>query len=227
MYLKNSVSVGESIFDFQWYPHMVSSDESSCCYISTSRDHPIHLRNSYDDQIRCSYCGFDDKDELEAANSVTFNLTGDKIYSGSTRMIRCFDTSQPGRTCVEYPTCKTKRDSFGQRGIISVLKFNPDYSGCYAAGSYSHNITVYVENMKGSALELKDIDFGVSCLKWSPCGCMLWAGGRAHSDLICWDLRNTRNELGRVKRSLSTNQKMQFDIDPWGKYLCSGTQDGK
>jgi hypothetical protein len=52
-------------------------------------------------------------------------------------------------------------------------------------------------------------------------------GGRSHSDLVCWDLRNTRCELGRVKRVLTSNQKMSFSLDPWGKYLATGTQDGK
>jgi hypothetical protein len=41
----------------------------------------------------------------------------------------------------------------GQRGIISVLKFNPDYSGAYAAGSYAHNITIYAENIKGNFIK--------------------------------------------------------------------------
>ena len=52
-------------------------------------------------------------------------------------------------------------------------------------------------------------------------------GGRSHSDLVCWDLRNTRCELGRVKRALTSNQKMTFSLDPWGKYIATGTQDGK
>ena len=64
----------------------------------------------------------------------------------------------------------------GQRGIISCLKFNPDYSGAYAAGSYAHNITIYAENMRESVLELDNLEFGVTCLRWSPCGNMLWAG---------------------------------------------------
>ena len=36
-------------------------------------------------------------DELEAANSITFNLAGDKIYAGSNRMIRSFDLCYPGQ----------------------------------------------------------------------------------------------------------------------------------
>ena len=221
-------SSGESIYDCCWYPLMnIDADENSCCFISTCRDLPIQLWDGNTGALRCSYVGYNTKDEIEAANCVTFNPAGDRIYSGSTRMIRCFDVSNPGRVCDELPTCKSRNDTEGQRGIVSVLKFNPDRSGAYAAGSYAYNINIYVEDMEGSALELRDIDFGVTCLQWSPCGCMLWAGGRAHHDLICWDLRHTRTELGRVQRPLSTNQRMQFDLDPWGKYLATGTQDGK
>jgi telomerase Cajal body protein 1 len=90
------VQCGESIYDFQWYPFMNSNDSASCCFITTCRDHPIHLWDSVIGQIRCSYSCYNAMDELEAANCVTFNLTGDKIYSGSNRMIRSFDVANPG-----------------------------------------------------------------------------------------------------------------------------------
>ena len=44
----------------------------------------------------------------------------------------------------------------------------------------------------------------------------LWVGGRNHSDIVCWDLRGTRSEVGRVRRYLATNQRLAFDLDPWG-----------
>jgi telomerase Cajal body protein 1 len=90
------VQCGESIYDFQWYPFMNSNDSASCCFITTCRDHPIHLWDSVIGQIRCSYSCYNAMDELEAANCVTFNLTWDKIYSGSNRMIRSFDVANPG-----------------------------------------------------------------------------------------------------------------------------------
>ena len=80
-----------------------------------------------------------------------------------------------GRTCTIAPTCKSRKDTEGQRGIISALEFNPDYSGAYAAGSYAHSVSVYAENARESVLEL-DTEYGVTCLRWSPCGCMLWTG---------------------------------------------------
>ena len=86
------VPIGEAIYDLKWYPGMQSSDPATKCFISTSRDHPIMLwdagREDGKATVRCSYRGYDLADELDAAISLTFNLTGDKIYAGYERMIR-------------------------------------------------------------------------------------------------------------------------------------------
>ena len=79
---------GDSIFDAKWYPLMSSSDPSSCCFVTSTRDHPIHLWDSSSGRIRCSYLGYDHYDELDSAYSLTFNLEGDKLYTGTNRIIR-------------------------------------------------------------------------------------------------------------------------------------------
>ena len=33
----------ETIYDYAWYPLMSSSDPATCCFISSSRDHPMHM----------------------------------------------------------------------------------------------------------------------------------------------------------------------------------------
>lgn len=113
-------------------------------------------------------------------------------------MIRCFDVANPGRQCTSLPTAKSKRSSTGQKGLISCLSFNPIHTELFAAGSYDKSIYMYSENMK------KNIDnfsggeeFGVTCMKWSPCGNYLWAGGRKNSNLVCYDIRSTKQEVGR------------------------------
>lgn len=115
----------------------------------------------------------------------------------------CFDVSYPGRVFTNIPTCPSRKSPLGQKGLISCLSFNPDLSGCYAAGSYDKSIGVYVEDMKGVALELTGLNFGVTHLKWSPCGRYLWAGGRASKEISCWDLRQTRELVGTVERELT------------------------
>ena len=60
-------------------------------------------------------------------------------------MIRIFDLTRPGKQISSRATSKTKRSKIGQRGIISCIAFNPDYSGMYAAGSYANTIGIYSE----------------------------------------------------------------------------------
>eukprot|EP01035_Chromulina_nebulosa_P036743 gene36743-49540_t len=160
-----SISVGESIYDCQWYPLMSAQDPASAVFLSTSRDHPIHLWDLHAAAPRCSYAGYDHVDELDPAVCVTFNPTGTRIYAGSNRMIRWFDVSYPGRTFNNIPTCNTRKSLLGQKGLISCLSFNPDLSGSYAAGSYDKSICVYVEDMQGAALELCALGFGVTHMK--------------------------------------------------------------
>lgn len=99
-----SINIGESVYDIAWYPHMYSqlcdnddNDESNfpkslsnptTCYITTSKDHPIHLYDCFSNELRCSYTGINHLDELDPAVCVKFNLGGDKIYAGTNRMIR-------------------------------------------------------------------------------------------------------------------------------------------
>mmetsp|Transcript_7978 Transcript_7978/g.11919 ORF Transcript_7978/g.11919 Transcript_7978/m.11919 type:complete len:330 (-) Transcript_7978:106-1095(-) len=205
---------------------MNMQDPATNCFITTSKDHPIHLWDVSSGSMRCSYSGYDHMDELESAICVSFNLSGSRIYAGSNRMIRCFDVSQPGRNYTSIPTCRTRRSVDGQRGLISCLSFNPDMSGTFAAGSYSCSVSVYVEDMQGAALELTQLGFAVTHMKWSPCGRYLWAGGRSCGDICCWDLRHTREMVGKVHRDLTSNQRVMFDLDPWGRYLATGTQKG-
>jgi WD40 repeat protein len=85
-----SVPIGESIYDLKWYPS--AAQGTTPCFVSTSRDHPIMLWDVGDQHteaaVRCTYRGYDHNDEIAAAVSLGFNLTGDKLYAGYNRMIR-------------------------------------------------------------------------------------------------------------------------------------------
>eukprot|EP01034_Spumella_vulgaris_P025627 gene25627-32103_t len=203
---------------------MNANDPSTNCFITTARDHPITLWDTQTGVVRATYSGINHLDELDPAVSLAFNLTGDRIYAGSNKMIRCFDLSRPGRDGhTSQATTKSRKSPLGQKGLISTIAFNPDHSGAYAAGSYANSIGVYVENSRECVFQIDEMEFGVSCLRWSPCGRFLWAGGRHHESILCWDIRQTGQCVGSVKRSLLTNQKMLFDIDPWGCYLATGS----
>lgn len=107
------IKCGESIYDIDWYPYSTTSSNSNSTenspenntensnnsnnlFLTSCRDHPIHLWDADRGNVRCTYTCYNMMDEVEAANCVTFNLTGDKIYAGSNRMIRTFDVNNPG-----------------------------------------------------------------------------------------------------------------------------------
>lgn len=47
-------------------------------------------------------------------------------------------------------------------------------------------------------------------------------------ELICWDVRYSPGPVYRMSRpSGSTNQRIQFDIEPCGRLLGTGGQAGK
>lgn len=48
--------------------------------------------DAYSGQLRCSYLGYDDADEVEAAISLTFNSDGTKVFGGYKKTIKIFDT---------------------------------------------------------------------------------------------------------------------------------------
>jgi hypothetical protein len=221
--------IGESIYDMSWYPHMTSIDTNTCCFAAVSRDHPVQLFDIAGN-LRASYVPRNHLDELDSTYALTFNLAGDKLFTGSNRMIRCFDVLNNNNNNYDsYPTAGTRKSTDGgQKGIITCIEFNPDYSGCYAAGSYAHSVGIYVESQGGEcALQLSALEFAVTTLRWSPCGNCLYVGGRKHDDIVCWDVRHTRSEVGRVHRELNTNQRMDFDISPCGRYLFTGNQAGE
>ena len=101
-------------------------------------------------------------------------------------------------------TSKSKRDPVGQKGVMSSLFFNPDMSKTFAIGTYANSVGIYTEDDLECVLEIRDLDFGVSHIRWSPCGNHLWLGGRRHDDICCWDVRSTRCELGRFAEIDST-----------------------
>lgn len=82
-YLKSTIPIGEAIYDVKWCLNTPSN-----YFITTSRDHPIHLWDASSGNINSTYIGINDLDELDTAISLSLNLTGNRIYAGSNRMLR-------------------------------------------------------------------------------------------------------------------------------------------
>lgn len=64
------------------YPHMSSAEPATSVYVSTSRDHPLHMWDAFSGNLRATYRAYDHLDEVVAANSVCFNTNGNKIFAG-------------------------------------------------------------------------------------------------------------------------------------------------
>jgi WD40 repeat protein len=73
---------GETVYDMAWYPLMTAADPGTCVFASTSRDHPIHLWDAFNGQLRASYRAYDHMDELAPAYCLAFTPYGDRILAG-------------------------------------------------------------------------------------------------------------------------------------------------
>ncbi|KAJ9591397.1 hypothetical protein L9F63_002003 [Diploptera punctata] len=220
------VQEGGIIYDYSWYPLMTSWNPLSCCFVSTSKDSPIHLWDAFTGKLRCTYRAYNVVDEIESANSLTFSPSGEKLYCGFKNFIRVFNTNYPGRECTirnlkrQFPTQK-------QTGIISCISVNPALPNIYAAGSYSRSIGVYSEPHGTLLCLLLGHTGGITHIQFSPDGTKLLSGGRKDSEIICWDIRNPGNILFTVKREVATNQRIYFDITSDSQYFVSGNTNGK
>lgn len=209
------------IYDYAWFPGMNSNDPATCCFASTSTRNPIHLWDAYTGELRCSYRPYNHLDEPVAAHSIGFDNFGEKLYCGFDKMVRVFNVDRPGRCFEERPTNVKK---LGQPGIISCFAFSP--LGVYAAGSYCKTVAVYSESDGVLQFILSGHQGGVTHLRFSPDGQQLYSGGRKDAEILCWDLRNLGKVLYCMKRTVTTHQRMYFELSRCGNFLVSGNSNG-
>ncbi|XXG58957.1 hypothetical protein AAC387_Pa04g1132 [Persea americana] len=220
------VHEAESVYDYCWYPYMSASDPTSCVFASTTRDHPIHLWDSISGQLRCTYRAYDNMDEITAAFSIAFNLSGTKLFAGYNKSLRVFDIHRPGRDFEQYSTLQGNKD--GQSGIISTIAFSPTRNGMLATGSYSQTTAIYAEDNMELLYVLHGQMGGVTHVTFSKDGNYLYTGGRKDPYILCWDIRNTADIVYKLYRSSeNTNQRILFDIETCGRHLGTGGQDGQ
>ncbi len=64
---------------------------------------------------------------------------------------------------------------------------------------------------------------GCEQVQFSRDGNFLYTGARRDPDIFCWDVRFTSDVVYRMQRqTASTNQRVQFDIEPSGRHLATG-----
>ncbi|KAF7724622.1 Telomerase Cajal body protein 1 [Apophysomyces ossiformis] len=217
---------GESVYDFEWFPAMSSQDPATWCFLTSVRDHPVRLWDAGTGKVRASYSVIDHQERFIGPNVVRFNLDASKqvsIYCGYNNMIEIFDTQRPGQESQKVPTVPKRRRRLG---LISCLDFSPDYSGLYAAGSYSQTVGIYDETNNELCLKLTGIEGGVTQVRFSLDGSLLFTASRQANSILCWDIRNTANVLYEIPRIGKTNQRISFDIDATGTTLVASDQNG-
>ncbi|XP_067828299.1 telomerase Cajal body protein 1 [Heptranchias perlo] len=216
------MSEGDTIYDYCWYPAMSSMAPESCFLASSSRDNPIHIWDAFYGDLRATFRPYNHLDELTAAHSLCFTPDGAQLFCGFDKMVRVFETSRPGRECEKRPTLAKKQ---GQAGIISCIAFSPDHD-LYACASYSKTVGLYSRE-EGIALTiLQGHQGGVTHVAFSPDGNLLYTGGRKDPEILCWDLRQPGKVLFSMLRSATTNQRMYFDLELYGRYVVSGNTEG-
>jgi WD40 repeat protein len=220
------------IYDFDWYPLMNSHSPSTCFFISASCSQPVQMWDAFNGQMLHSYECLNHVNELVTPISISFNASGSKIFCGLNRAIKVFDTEYPGSDSGEVICCeKINKKYYGQTSLISCFAFTrPQISKTiFAAGCYDNTIGLYDERVDELVQLLEGHTKGVTCIKFSPCANFLYSACRTSGEIFCWDLRNTTEPvlLFKMQRNVSTNVKVTFDIDPFGKYLITGNDNGK
>ncbi|XP_028788731.1 telomerase Cajal body protein 1 [Neltuma alba] len=224
---------GESVYDYCWYPYMSASDPVTNVFATTTRDHPIHLWDASLGQLRCTYRAYDAMDEIIAAFSIAFNPAGTKIFAGYNKCIRVFDLHRPGRDFDLHSTVKDNKE--GQMGIISAMAFSPSHMGMLAMGSYNQSTAIYREDNMELLYVLHGQEGGITHVQFARDGNYLYTGGRKDPYILCWDVRKTVDcvykyysltTLNVIRSSENTNQRILFDIEPSGRHLGTGGQNG-
>ncbi|KAG9469512.1 hypothetical protein GDO78_020347, partial [Eleutherodactylus coqui] len=203
------MSEGDTVYDYCWYPLMSSCDPASCFVTSSSRDNPIHMWDAFTGDLKASYRAYNHLDELTAAHSLCFSPDGSRLFCGFDKMVRVFDTSRPGRDCECRPTFQKK---LGQPGIISCMAFSPAQD-IYACGSYSRSLGLYSYDEGVMLAVLHGPIGGVTHLLFSADGRCIFSGGRKDPEILCWDVRHPGKVLTSLRRDVTTNQRMYFDME--------------
>ncbi|CAG0897540.1 unnamed protein product [Cyprideis torosa] len=159
---------GDCVYDYCWYPSMNSQDRESCCFLSTSRGHPIHLYDAYDGSLRASFRSYDHVDEVTCAYSLAMASlpASSRIASGLKSELRIFDVNRPGRGDDVW-NLKEKR-SEGQSGVISCLSFYPHSETVIAAGCYDATVGLYDELSRSRIALLRSHKSGVTQVMFHP-----------------------------------------------------------
>ncbi|KAF3430159.1 hypothetical protein E2986_09221 [Frieseomelitta varia] len=203
-----TIKEGGLIYDTCWYPFMNSWEPATCCFLSTSRESPIHLWDAFNGELRATYRAYNQVDEVEAAISIQFVDSAKKVWAGFKNALRMFDMEHPGR---QTDTILFKREFPNVTGLLAL----------------EHILKTLASLYKDGPLCTFKTESGVTQIEFSPCGTKLFSVVRRNNEFLCWDLRNPGIVLYSLEgRHSDTNQRIQFDIMHNGKEVVSGGTNG-
>lgn len=85
---------------------------------------------------------------------------------------------------------------------------------------------MYDEDSSGVLAHLEGVEGGgVTQIAFHPLNPnTLFVASRRSSAIQVFDLRDTTMPAARLERPASTNQRLAFDVDPWGRWIASGDE---
>lgn len=173
--------------------------------------------DAYNGEMRCSYRGYNAVDEVESALSLTFSCDGAEVIGGYKKSLKIFKTEVPGRDYTSIPI----------KSPASALATNPDYAE-FAVGSWSGAITLFDARAQNTDPldQLNRHRGGITYLRFLAGKNILISGARKDNTILVWDLRKTSGPIGQFIRSVSTNQRIYFDVSVDQSWLVSGDTSG-
>lgn len=210
-----TISEPQPIHEFAWNPQ-----HEHCTLVTTCNTQPIHLYCGRSGKFLRSYVARNHLDEHISAYSVIFSRDGGHILGGFKKFVRIFDVECPG-VWTEVATWKQY-----QAGIVSALDTVGDH--LLAVGTYCNTVALYDLRDKGTMINEPEEghEGGVTQVRFSYDGTLLYSGARKDNFIICRDLRNFKEILHRFPRKCTTNQRVHFDLPYEEDYLATGNTDG-
>ncbi|KAK1926502.1 putative guanyl nucleotide binding protein [Papiliotrema laurentii] len=220
----------DAVHAAQWYPSASATAPETYCFMASIKDTPVRLIDATDGRIRATYPIVDHRERFVSPHCFAFNPSSAKVYCGHESAIEVLDIANPGYdTSERLKTSLSRKETSGQKGIISSIAFCPDYSGSYVAGSYNGSVSMYSEDTGANPLlHFEGVSpGGVTHLALHPLSpTVVFVGSRKSTSIQVYDVRDVSAPLAELPRLGTTNQRLLFDVDPWGRYLTSGDEKG-
>lgn len=181
-------------------------------------------------QLRASYTIVNHIEQIVGASSLCFSADGTHLYCGSSKAIRTFDVSRPGRECSLLDVSDRRQNVLPLSSIISTIAVSPDGGRLLAAGCYNRCAALYSTTDASCVFTLANIHRGgITHVGFSPDGKLLCTGARKDSCIHVWDIRKSSGPLFTLPRPVDTNQKISFSMFTYGEDQCiiSGTTEGR